>query len=570
MAFDPNTAKLIVETGSQEIKPTAFDPASASLVEENPPKTAQTASIPEEKPKSNVSGAIIGGLSSAGADALETVFHGIDWALEKTGLVSPEVSSKMKAMASNDLNKWLRADERSTTKDVFTQSYSDNPVVGGVTRALGNTGAILGATPTMTGSSLLARTAAQTAVNVPLAAGMAGPDTQAQDSAALAAGALTLVANIAGVALSMAIKFGYLGKQIKEWIAPINQDLLVNNKVDVNSKTGESISNLTSKISDIENQNYKVITDLPGKINTATAQNNLKTLIGFKNLGPKQLNVLEDLNDRVANIQNMEDAIKLKQEISKQSRFFTPKETTSNIFSKYKDLQKSIDTSILMKADEAKVGKDWLLANRFHHEVVAPLDRSGAFDLAQAYKNRQTDPQSWADSVRNLVDSSKKNPEDLKALLNSMDSNGAKIIGHSIVKDMFDGIVNETKVLNKNEVLRKINQNIYKYKDIMPRSFSESLQGMKKYVESTGANASKASTRLDPSFLKSGLNDIKTVLGFLQPVIDNRLGMFFLEGLAKNKPWANEISKAFKSGASLAPAAALGNINQASDQEAAQ
>lgn len=556
MPFDPQTAKPLL---SEETRQTSgFDPNTAKEVQLTQPVTQEPIKAQQDNTSSNPLGAVVGGLASSGADAVETGVGSLLWITDKLGITDKTTSESAKKLLSDDLNKWVRADEKSTTKDFFSKSYAENPAFGATSKAIGNVGMTIGAVPTMAGKGLLARTVAQTAVNVPLAAGMSDPENQ--NINATLAGVLTPAGNIAGQAIANLSRSTNLPNKIKSLVQDVNKNLMVNDKISPSEKVGESIANLANQVKTQEAQNYSKITSLEGTINSKPIYSALKPITQapeLKQFQGNQTAVLTNIQKRLKNLTTMEDALQLKQELGLQADKFTAKETNSGIASLYKTLKKTVDEQIMKKAAASGVEKDWIEANRYHHEIISPLNKSKAFNISKAYENREIDPKGWEKAIKGVIQSAKTDPNALKSYLKMTDINGERILSQGIMKDLLDDIATEAATLNPNALLRKVNKQINYLSNVegISKDTLQSFKGLKQLLKDAGANATKSTVQGQLGPVRGLVADTKFIAGrvgdFLKPIVDNKFGMFLLKGVADKKPWATQIGRALKQGSSI-------------------
>jgi hypothetical protein len=565
------------------------------------PKQAQQAA-PEQsigQKAAGIGGAIVGGISSAGADILETGTNAALWLAQKAGIADPKIADQAKKDISRDLSKWFRTDETSSTDDFFTKSYMENPGVGAVSRAATNVGALatapVGAIKPFAGASTAAKigntvanTASKAAVAGVTSAGIAGTDTEAQDSAAMFGAALTPAVGLAGYGIKKLGEVPLLKDKLRVMTANMNKALFNNNQLTMDDKAAESITNYVNNARQIETQNYEAIKGLKGVIDAKPIQSQLKGLLESsgsvydKNIGRwnHANSVIKDQADKLQGFQlqatqmkTMEDAIMLKQDLASASRFFKPGEVNTPMVKGFRQVKDIIDSAIETKAKEAGMEGAWKAANKFHKDIIEPLKNFGADDIASAVKDKANLPE-YATQVNNLIKKNLKSPQQLKAMLSVMDESGSKIIEQQIIKSSLDDLIKAPESFNKNRAMFDINQNISKFKDVLSKDSIKALKGVRKTLASMGASPVKDSGTVSNVFAEhmiggsigAGLGGaVGSVLGpagtgagaaigagigvasagrvmqNIKNVLESPIGISVFKGIADGKPWATGI-----------------------------
>lgn len=527
--------------------------------------------------------AAIAGASNAGANLIEGTVDAGAWILDHLG--ASKFADQMKKHVRDDMDKLFRSSERTDANDTFEKAREAHPAISAVTQAGTEVGALSklfpASTPAPAGAGVLGKlgnfaknSAIQGSASALVNAGMAGPNTADQDTAAKVGFFLPAAVNAAGATIKSATKIPFVKDKLKSIVDVMSKPLLASN-MNLTDKAAESITNFANKADEVGNSNWDSIKSIPGTINSSPID---KTISGIKSkygekLDPKLANVLDDISDRAGQMKTMDDAIKLKQMISRQSKNFRVGNVSDDLADSYKSLRTNVDKAIEAKAASVGKGSDWTLANKYHREVIVPLDDAGAFDISKAFQNRETNPSEYNRAVKSLL--TNLTPQKTKALLSTMDDSGSKILEQNIVKTIFDDISINPEQFSPNEALIKLNRSIAKYDGILRKDSINTLKGIKKLMQDAGIRGVTAkggiiNLRTSLQFGAGGLGAAvgsmaggpaggaagslaafaitPTILRGIDHMINSPIGLSIIRGIGEGKPWTKEVSNLLKAG----------------------
>ena len=555
----------------------------------------------DDRPITNRVLAGVAGLSNAGAAVGETVVDAGTWLLNKIGAISPNTKKQMDAYVSG-ATKVLKT-EANPNGDMFEKAVAQHPwVAKGSELAVEVPAVIKTIVPNMTsvakGAPLLEKALSvgtnqlgQIAANVPIAAGMVGASggsIEDQDYAGKLTAIATPLVNAGGKLIGQAAQKGLLGNNIKNMVAPISKELADNNQLSMTDKAAASISNLATKVKDVENSNYNNIKQIPGTIQASNINQQLNYML--KNTGSKQvaggawdhsqsmlekpqLNAIVNVLNDSSNLKTMDDAINLKRTLSAGYSNFSGKTTDLN-YKLYKNIQNTVDTAIHDKAKDAGLGSDWVLANKFHKDVVAPLQDANAFDIMKATANKDINPEEYNLVTKTLFTKASQSPQAMKALLSTMDDQGSKIVEQNFIHQTFKDIIDSPDQLNPNQALLKVNQFKGKFGSVLSKDSNDVLKGLKTLLEDSGAVAGKSQSSVAKQLGKYTLGGgigaaagglvagplgagIGTAIGAtaanqafkqISNLLDTPVGIKLLKGISEGKPWTKAINRALTLG----------------------
>lgn len=568
MAFDPTTAQLV------QASPSGFNPLTAKLV------TSPIMEPVNEEYKPGYIPAVIGGLANTGANLLEGGVDAVAWIGEKLGAIKPSIAAQMKRDVAADMEKYIRSTPGSGKDDIFSRAAEANPMTTKGTEIASTLGAMGGmyAAPFKAAkvgglASFAGNTAVQAPINAVIGAGMAGVMGQDQDQGALYNTVATPIVGALGTGLvsgaaKLESKLGLM-KKLKDVIAPINASIKKSG-LSLTDQAAESISSLATQARDIGNANWDAIKSIPGTINTKPILTKVNGLIQTKSklLEPKQTAVLQDIVESAEALTNMDEAVKLKQMISSNSKLFKIGEVSDSLANEYKALRTQIDEAISSKAASAGKSNAWELANQYHKRVIAPLQDANAFEIAAAKLGRNDNPHEYAAAVQSLLSRGTRTPEQTKALLSMMDSDGSEIIQNHIVKNIFNDIVADPGAFSAPKALKALNKNIDKFTDVLSPQSIDVLKGIRKVMLQGGvrtdASVSNLGKALQSDRAAMGLGALAgsalggvtgTAVGFIgAPLVLNGVknliktpaGLAILRGIGQGRPWGKEIGHLLK------------------------
>lgn len=570
---------------------------------------------PMEQPPQDQTGvgpgtAVISGLSNAGANLIEGTVDAGAWLMEKIGAIKPEFAEAMKANVKKDMDQLFRSGEETLPDDVFEKSREQYPALSAIPQAVTEVGSMMKMNPTAIKVAKSAPTSIKlgTALfnqltsagsNALIGAGTAGPNTQDQDFAAMTGAFGSLAINSIGSLIKQAAKSGLLNSTLKNAVEKINKPLFADGDLTLNDKAAQSITNLATSVKTIEDSNYSKIKQLPGTIPIVPVTRSAAEILkengstfspkkGWNHsnsiLDNKQQGVLIGAIKSAQQMTTMEQAILLKQDLSASSKLFTKGNAPANVYDAYKALQKQIDGFIATKAESAGLSGDWQLANRFHREIVVPMQDAGSFDVANALKNKEANPTEYAAAIKGLLPKpNSTTPQEVRALLSTMDSAGSKILEQHFIKSTLDDLVDNPENFNASQALMKLNKITNKYSKVLSRDSVLALKGIARIMKESGvvpAGAGKGASGADSTYLAhyaggtvgasigammggpigAGVGSIigiavgPKVINSLSKVLDSPAGLSILKGVGQGKPWAKDVGNLIR----LAPSAGIG------------
>jgi hypothetical protein len=540
MAFDPSTAKSITA---------AFDPGTAT------PITPVNQSQPSQPVQSNggitgmetginnsLSVPITAALSNAGANVLESGVDAAAWVGEKIGLIKPQIASEMKRIANEDITAKFRSGTMNAPQqDPFTQGVYKYPAVAAVSQAvpeiygLAKT-AITGPLSAAPKAGMMAKmattlgnTAIQGAGNAVINAGIAGPDTKSQDFAAALSMVLSPAVQVTSYGIQQGAKALGLESKLKALVAPLSKDLLHNNHLSMEDKAAQSINNTVSAVVQQENKNWAAIKEIPGTINSQPIINKTQNIISnskismdsaddvlkslgnpsgkYSTLSDPQINALVNIQKQASNITNMDQALKLKRQISGNKSLFEGSKVSDDLYNSYKELISSVDDAIQVKASTAGLDDIFKTANKYHREVAVPLQDSGAFDIASAVVAKQAAdkagkmvPPEYA-KVTNRLIAKYKTPQQMKQLVSMLDDDAGDIIANTFVLNTFKDIMDSPETIDMGAALIKTNKFLNTYERVLPESGQKTLRGIQILMKEAGTLAKTKSGENSQYFL---------------------------------------------------------------------
>lgn len=462
-------------------------------------QSANTAEVSTGADQSaNPAAAAISGLSNAGSNVLfEAPIKAVTWLGEKLGVIDPKIAQHMKDEVSADAEKWFKSSENTPKGDVFNESRMKYPAASAIPQAALEVGLLSKAMPpavktTSPLGSLAANTAVQSGSSALMSAGLAGNSTKDQDTAATVGAFIPplvsgLGAGIKSGASALATRLG-LTDTVKKIVSSISQDLVNNNQLSTSDKAAQSVNNMVTKAKEIENEQYNTIREVPGTIKIAPIQKTTRDILTDNpKLATDQAAIFERISQDAGKIRTMDDAIRFKQSLGD---YYTKLKGTA-VYQDFLKLRSQVDNSIALKAEQAGLGNDWKAANNYHKQVIDPLNKNGAVDLSKAFNDRERDPSTYADAVKTVISTAKRSPQQMKALLLSMDETGSKIIEQDILKTTLDDVVVNPEAFDKNKALRTINQNINKFQGVLSNDSINAMKGVKKLLQKGGATEAK-------------------------------------------------------------------------------
>ncbi len=533
----------------------------------------------------NVPASVVSGFANTGANLFEGGVDAVTWLGEKLGAIDPKIAEQMKKQVGEDMDKHFRSSERTPAGDVFNESRMKYPAASAIPQAALEVGLLSKATPPIvkpvSGAGMVpgavnvaANLGLQSGSGALVGAGLAGGDTKNQDNAAMIGAAIPplisgLGAGIKSGAQLLSSKFGW-ADELKNVVAPINKELVMNNQLNTNDKAAASINNFVSKAKEVGDANWQQIKDLPGTITPTKINVKLNTILNNKNLPPEQASIFhqiqEDLNTRV---DSMTNALKFKQSLSD---YFSKMKGTSS-YQDFQDVKKLVNQQIEARAESAGLGKAFKFANQYHKDIIDPLQKNGSFDIAKAFQNKDNDPSTYAKAVTNLVQKSSQSPQKMKAFLLNMDDAGSKIVEQSMIKSSLDDLLQAPEAFDKNKALRLINKNINKFEGVMSADSIKALNGVKKILTQHGATEAKEglagatnSSYFQHSLGAVGGGALGSMLGpvgsavgavagiglapkliqFISNSLESPQGMAILRSIGSGKPWTKHLGSILK------------------------
>lgn len=485
-------------------------------------------SVNQQEAPGSIGGAIVGGLGNYSASMLESGVDAALWASDKLGITNPKTSAVAKQLASQDITAKLRSGVPGAPNDTFTQGVNKYPITAGVAQYGADAGLLLASVPgkIIQGAGLAAKTAdiaARAGVNAAESAGVSGPENENQNLGAKIGAAASLVGDVASPLIGKAVNAASLvSSKIKNFIAPINDQLAKDGSLSIQEQAVKSEAAYTASILKQNTANYQVIKDVPGTINSNVIRNNVmslyksggadiiqqdgKAMLDAKNsvFNDKQINILANIQQQAGKINNMEDALKLRQYISSNKAQFQGKNATDTIYQGYNNLKSAIDSQITQQAEKAGVGDALKSANKFNQSYVQPLDDAGATDRLKAVQANQqrsqimqnlkpgqpvppVDPE-YTKATRQIFPAN-PSPQKVKEVLSRMDPSGQGIMERKFIQEAIGDAKANPEMFNKNTSLIKVNQIIDKYGSVLSDDTMETLNGYKKVLQAAGAVA---------------------------------------------------------------------------------
>lgn len=595
MPFDPNTAKQVV---------TGFDPNSAKPIDE--PVQTQDDSIapviahgvdevstfrPVEKAKAALSGA-----ANAGVDFLNGVADFPAYIASKipglNKLVTPEAAQRQFDDNQQGLDLLRPENYFPSLKDAkqnnplsYATGYLPAALATG-TRSFGLLNDALKIPQATKGiAAFLTKQPSQIAA-AGITSSLTGHDMASKDTAAELGMASAPALNVTGAALSQLGKGGEAKVLLKQELQKASAPLLQGNFTSYDDAAGASIANLGTKAKEIENANYAAIKGIAGTINQKPVTRTIFD-IGKKTQGTsdEQKAILQDLFESAKNMQTMDDALKLKQSLSKFYTLFSGKNATDTVFNKYKTLQNQVDSAIGMKAESAGLGKAWDLANRYHKEVIKPLQDFGIDDVMQAVAQKDQNPTQYAAAVDGLINKGLKTPNKLKSLLTSMDQGSSSLVEGAIVKKLFDGLNNNSETFSFPTTYKKLNDYIHQFQGTLSTDSINTLKGVRAIISDRNLHRPAAKEMFASMMVGGSLGGalgaslgpggaaVGSLAGMaagpkvsqaITHLLDNPTGVFILRGIGAKAPWQNSAKKAILDGLKVLPNTAI-NTSQSTN-----
>lgn len=466
------------------------------------------------------------GVANAAATGLEAGIDAALWATDKLGITNPKVSAQAKQMANRDITANLRSGVEGAPNDAFTQATNKYPVTGAIAKYGAGTGLALAATPGQVLPQAAGKAAnflASTGINALEGAGLSGQDSGNQDvGAAIGAGG-TALGSLASVGVNKAITSMYsAGTKIKNFLKPINEQLLADGALTVPEQALKAESTYTASILHQNNSNYSMVKNIPGSIDgslvTKKASNMLQGADGKIDtslFSSPQLNVIKSIQEDAKKLNNMEDAINLRQYIASNKSLFQGKGVSSSVMDQFSNLKSTLDAQIGTKATEAGLGDAFKKANEFNEFYVQPLRDSNATDrlkimTQQAKRNdiisnlkpgQPVPPENpeYTQAIKQIFPVN-PTPQKVKELISRMGADGTagnKIMQNYFIKQTFDEISSNPENFNKNNALIKVNQIVNKYKDVLSKDTLNTLSGAANVLKEAGATAEKSGLKSD-------------------------------------------------------------------------
>ncbi len=463
-------------------------------------------SSPEEGIASKVAGmglAAVAGLNNGAISTGETALDAGTFLLDKLGAISPSTHKQLNKYISGGADSLKVKPEDN---DILSKAMDNHSIISGGAKLAVEVPALLSTTIPKLGTGLLGAAntlGANVAANAITSAGMVnGQDLQGQDMAAKWSAPLSLAGAAVGLGASKVANKLLLPQKIKDYIAPINKEV-ADSGMSFTDQAAQSVSNVANRVSDESKEIWGAIKAMPGTISPGPIKQQVQMI--FKQNGSQfkdgvwdhstsilekpQISALTNIEEHANALTNMDDAISLKHAASKGYNKFDRGTATDATYSLYKGIQNNIDTQIDDAAKEAGLTSDLAAAKKFHKENVVPLQNANAFDIAKATANKDIDPSTYNLATKTLFTNVKKSPEAMQSLLNSMDENGSKIVEHQFISETFKDIMDSPDAVNMNNALLQINRFKSKFSSVLSSESKESLEGIKKVMQSSGANA---------------------------------------------------------------------------------
>lgn len=540
--------------------------------------------------------ALIGGLSTGMSYVPEAIVDGAAWVLHKIGAISPGTKKMMEKSVADDL-KIFRADS-NPNGDMFDKATAEHPYIAKAGQLGAEIPAML-STPTVgafsapAGAGMLAKAGGfvgnqlgNIAINAPLAAGASGTDTRDQDSAAMLAGVLTPAASLASHILGSSANSIVNKKELpqtilQKYMAPINASIRADGSMSITDQAANSVTSMYKQASKTNEDLWQDIKNIPGNIDTSNLKDQAKFLLKQANitqtangwdtasslLEKPQASTLVNAFHQINNIQNVNDALGLKQMLSEGFSKIKGGQTSPNVYSSYLNLMKTLDSNIGQTAADNGLANDYSLAKNFWNKVMIPLNNMDAGSIAKVTANKTTDTGAFNDVMKNFMNI--KNPDDMVSKMQMMANtdgtgNGSQIMQNMVINNLFKDIAHSPDSINPNQALLNLNRMKYTYGPVMSKDSNAVLDGLKETLEAGGATTSKSGKSLQtaaetlagaalgfhvggPIGAAAGaFGGSKVSSSFLQglnALLDVPGGMSILKGIGKGKAWADPLSK---------------------------
>ncbi len=416
---------------------------------------------------------------------------------------------------------------------------------------------------------------------------MSGTDTTSKNiGATFGAGSVPII-NATGTLISSLGKKATAKQVLKEQLSGVNKDLADKGFKTFDDAAGQSIFNLGTKVKEIEKEGYESIKSLPGTIAHRPVTRAIYSL-GEKTKGvtDEQKNILTDLFESTKDMSDMSQAVTLKQNLGKYYTKFSGKNATPTIFNKYKALQQQVDDAIELRATEAGKAGDWKSINKFHHDIVKPLQDFGLDDIITAIKEKDVNPTQYQTAIDGLVQRGLKTPNTLKSLLTSMDDTGSKLVEGAIIKNVFDDISINPETFNTVTAFKKINQHINKFSGVLSTDSINSLKGIKSIMKESGLDKPKTKNVMVSMMIGAGaggmagatispaMSGIGTIAGMaiapkvsklIQRMVESPKGLYILQGIGAKAPWADKARKTILDLIKVSPGVGAGKLTSPED-----
>ena len=486
MPFDPTTAQLESQESTES---SGFDPSTAQLETHIQP-------VGQDSNAVSIPAALTAGLSNAGASTIESTVDAGIWAANHLGL-----SDQKAAQYRMNVNQGVAPLRTSPNPqgDVFERAAAAHPYLAKGAELSTDAAGLMSAN-SLSGASKLGGAA----LGALSSAGASSPEQA--DHAALFGGAAGLVAPVLGQAVN---KLSNAALNVKA--SPLYDKIMSNLSADTKDQAVKAEAAYTETALQQNNQNYSKLRAIPGALpDTDKIVNNLSSVMKTIPDAVKgaetnpQAKILATIQAHPLN--NMEDAIDLRQYIASNKSAFQGKGATTAQFQSYNNLKSSLDTSISKKADQAGMTGAFDQANDFHKNVIVPLQASGATDrLGAVTKKLQQDAFSAKTGQQAPVDPSytkalnsvlpnNPTPAKLQEITSRLGPKGGSILESHFVQQAVAGLNANPDEFKAGDALLKLNKLTDKYSSVLSKDSNNTLNGIKKVLQTQAAKTNPAAT----------------------------------------------------------------------------
>ena len=484
----------------------------------------------------SIPAAVTAGISNFGASVGESTLDAGIWAANHLGM-SDETANKLKGAVTKGADTFRT--KANPEGNIFEKAVSEHPIIAGTSEyvpdavMLAKTAAGNVVNSGGIGAAAL-NTSVRTGVNALVSSGISSTDKASQDNAATFAAFMTPAIDATSSLIQKGAVALNLPNKVKQYLEPIYNRIKSAAGLTIEDVALQSEAANTSAAVLQNNANYQEIKELPGKINSVPIRRSAMQLMedtgstveqegnqmmwnhSGSSLSEKQIKTLQGIQQEAGRINNMEDAVMLRQQIAAGKSLFQGQGVTKIAYNSYIDLLKQVDDQIGEMAKNNGLGDAFTAANKFNQFVVQPLYESGAVDRAAAVSKKQAQevynasqapgsvqasiPPEYAQAAKQIFQGN-MTPQKVGEVLSRMGNGaGRQALEDKFVQESFKDIMSNPDNFNKNQALMKLNEITQKYKGVLSSQSLKTFEGMKVMLKQAGAVAE--SSGHSPTYLQ--------------------------------------------------------------------